>query len=127
VVSQILAISEKQGNEHGAASTYHQLGRIAQEQRDFAQAGSGIANPWPLVKKSRATSMAPLLSTTNWASLPKNSSDFPRPSGGYQSLALEKSRATSMAPPTPTTNWAHCPRTARLAPGRAVVSQIPGH
>ena len=26
-----LAISEKQGNEHGAAITYHQLGRIAQE------------------------------------------------------------------------------------------------
>jgi tetratricopeptide (TPR) repeat protein len=34
-----LAISEKQGNEHGAASTYHQLGIIAQEQRDSAQAG----------------------------------------------------------------------------------------
>ena len=34
-----LAIKEKQGNEHGAASTYHQLGRIAQERRDFFQAG----------------------------------------------------------------------------------------
>ncbi len=33
-----LAIEEKQGNEHGAASAYHQLGRIAQEQRDFAAA-----------------------------------------------------------------------------------------
>jgi hypothetical protein len=36
-----LAIKEKQGNEHGAASTYHQLGRIAQEQRDF-----GAAEQW---------------------------------------------------------------------------------
>ena len=33
-----LAIEEKQGNEHGAATTYHQLGIIAQEQRDFATA-----------------------------------------------------------------------------------------
>jgi tetratricopeptide (TPR) repeat protein len=33
-----LAISEKLGNEPGVALTYHQLGRIAQEQRDFAQA-----------------------------------------------------------------------------------------
>jgi tetratricopeptide (TPR) repeat protein len=33
-----LAISEKQGNEHGAASTYHQLGMIAQERDDFAAA-----------------------------------------------------------------------------------------
>ena len=33
-----LAIEEKQGDEHGAASTYHQLGMIAQEQRDFASA-----------------------------------------------------------------------------------------
>ena len=32
---------EKLGNEHSAASTYHQLGRIAQEQRDFA-----AAEPW---------------------------------------------------------------------------------
>ena len=30
-----LAIEEKQWNEHGAAITYHQLGIIAQEQRDF--------------------------------------------------------------------------------------------
>ncbi len=35
---QSLAISEKHGNEHGAASTYHQLGMIAQERRDFAAA-----------------------------------------------------------------------------------------
>jgi tetratricopeptide (TPR) repeat protein len=34
-----LAITEKQGDEHGAARTYHQLGRIAEEQRDFAGAG----------------------------------------------------------------------------------------
>ena len=34
-----LAIFEKQGNEHGVASTYHQLGIIAEEQRDFLQAG----------------------------------------------------------------------------------------
>ena len=34
-----LAIKEKLGNEQGAASTYHQLGMIAEEQRDFAQAG----------------------------------------------------------------------------------------
>jgi tetratricopeptide (TPR) repeat protein len=33
-----LAIKEKQGNEHGAASTYHQLGRITQEQHNFAAA-----------------------------------------------------------------------------------------
>jgi len=33
-----LAIKEKQGNEHGAATSYHQLGMIAQEQRDFAAA-----------------------------------------------------------------------------------------
>ena len=33
-----LDIDEKQGNEHGAAKTYHQLGRIAVEQRDFAAA-----------------------------------------------------------------------------------------
>ena len=33
-----LAIWEKQGNEHNAASTYHQLGVIAQEQRDFQAA-----------------------------------------------------------------------------------------
>ena len=33
-----LAITEKQGNEHGAAGTYHQLGRIAEEQQDFPQA-----------------------------------------------------------------------------------------
>jgi tetratricopeptide (TPR) repeat protein len=33
-----LAITERQGNEYHAASTYHQLGRIAQEQRDFATA-----------------------------------------------------------------------------------------
>jgi hypothetical protein len=36
-----LAIEEKQGNEHGAASTYHQLGSIAQQQRDF-----GTAEAW---------------------------------------------------------------------------------
>ena len=29
---------EKQGDEHGAASTYHELGIIAHEQRDFASA-----------------------------------------------------------------------------------------
>lgn len=34
-----LAISEKQGNEHDATSTYHRLGIIAQKQRDFLQAG----------------------------------------------------------------------------------------
>ena len=34
-----LAIEEKQGNEHGAATTYHQLGIIAEEQRDFVSAG----------------------------------------------------------------------------------------
>ena len=33
-----MAIKEKQGDEHGAARTYHQLGMIAQEQRDFASA-----------------------------------------------------------------------------------------
>ncbi len=33
-----LEITEKQGNEHGAASTYHQLGMIAQERRDFDEA-----------------------------------------------------------------------------------------
>ena len=33
-----LAIKEKQGNEHGAAISYHQLGMIAAEQRDFAAA-----------------------------------------------------------------------------------------
>jgi len=33
-----LAIKEKQGNEHGAATTYHQLGTLAQERRDFADA-----------------------------------------------------------------------------------------
>jgi Tetratricopeptide repeat len=33
-----LAIFEKQGDEHGVASTYHQLGMIAQQQRDFATA-----------------------------------------------------------------------------------------
>ena len=37
-ISKSLAIDEKHGNEHGAAITYHQLGRIAQEQRDFAAA-----------------------------------------------------------------------------------------
>jgi tetratricopeptide (TPR) repeat protein len=31
-------LKERQGNEHGAASTYHQLGMIAQAQRDFSQA-----------------------------------------------------------------------------------------
>lgn len=30
---------EAQGNERGAAGTYHQLGRIAEEQHDFAGAG----------------------------------------------------------------------------------------
>jgi tetratricopeptide (TPR) repeat protein len=35
---QSLAISEKQGDLHTAALTYHQLGRIAQEQRDFETA-----------------------------------------------------------------------------------------
>ena len=34
----IRIIEEKQGNEHGAAITYHQLGRIAEERRDFAAA-----------------------------------------------------------------------------------------
>jgi len=33
-----LAISEKHGNEHGAALTYHQLGIVAQKRRDFDQA-----------------------------------------------------------------------------------------
>jgi len=33
-----LAIFEKQGNEHGAALTYHQLGRIVEERRDFQAA-----------------------------------------------------------------------------------------
>ena len=33
-----MAIEEKQGNEHGAANTFHQLGIIAQEQRNFATA-----------------------------------------------------------------------------------------
>jgi len=33
-----MAIKEKQGDEHGAAITYHQLGYSAQEQRDFASA-----------------------------------------------------------------------------------------
>ena len=33
-----LAIKEKQGNEHGAALTYHQLGVISAEQRDFPAA-----------------------------------------------------------------------------------------
>ncbi len=33
-----LAITEKQGNEHGAAITYGQLGTMAQKQRDFASA-----------------------------------------------------------------------------------------
>jgi hypothetical protein len=31
-------ISSWRGNAHGAASTYHQLGRIAEERRDFAAA-----------------------------------------------------------------------------------------
>jgi tetratricopeptide (TPR) repeat protein len=34
-----LAISEKQGNEHSAAATYHQLGKIAQERGDHGKAG----------------------------------------------------------------------------------------
>ena len=38
MVSQVAGDQEKQGNEHGAATTYHQLGMIALEQRDFAQA-----------------------------------------------------------------------------------------
>ena len=38
MVPQGVAIKEKQGDEHGAAITYHQLGRIAEEQRDFASA-----------------------------------------------------------------------------------------
>ncbi|HXP62346.1 MAG TPA: tetratricopeptide repeat protein [Dongiaceae bacterium] len=33
-----LAIEEKQENEHGAATTYHQLGTLAQERRDFVAA-----------------------------------------------------------------------------------------
>jgi len=33
-----LAITEKRGDPRGAASTYHQLGMIAQEQREFAAA-----------------------------------------------------------------------------------------
>ena len=38
MVSQVAGDQEKQGNEHGAATTYHQLGIIAADQRDFAQA-----------------------------------------------------------------------------------------
>ena len=34
-----LEIKEKQGNEHGAGSTYHQLGMIAEETQDFPTAG----------------------------------------------------------------------------------------
>ena len=37
-----LAIREKQGNEHGAAITYAQLGLMAAAQRDFGQAGQQL-------------------------------------------------------------------------------------
>ena len=33
-----LVIKDKQGDKHGAASTYHQMGVTTQEQRDFAAA-----------------------------------------------------------------------------------------
>ena len=33
-----LAIKEKQDDKHGAATTYHQLGTLAEEQRNFAGA-----------------------------------------------------------------------------------------
>ena len=35
MVLKALPIFERQDNEHGTASTYHQLGRVAQERRDF--------------------------------------------------------------------------------------------
>ena len=38
MVSQEPRNLEKHGNEHGAASTYHQLGTIAEERRDFETA-----------------------------------------------------------------------------------------
>ena len=34
-----LEIKEKQGNQHGAASTYHQLGRVAQERQQSEVSG----------------------------------------------------------------------------------------
>ena len=37
-----LAISEKQGNEHGAASTYGQLGILAWRQNDYEEAGEWL-------------------------------------------------------------------------------------
>ena len=42
-----LAIKEKQGNEHGAASTYHQLGRIAhQSSATSRRRSSGTGRRW---------------------------------------------------------------------------------
>ena len=41
-----MAINEKQGDEHVAAITYHQLGRIAEEQCSSRVRSSGTARRW---------------------------------------------------------------------------------
>ena len=48
-----LAITEKQGNEHGAASTYHHLGIIAEEQRELAGAEQWYRKALAIEEKQR--------------------------------------------------------------------------
>jgi tetratricopeptide (TPR) repeat protein len=61
-----LAISEKQGDLHGAAITYHQLGMIAQRQQDFA-----TAREWYLksldIKEKQGNLEGVAKNVTNWA------------------------------------------------------------
>ena len=86
--------------EHGAAMTYHTLGSIAQEQRDFAQAEQwyrkSLAISEKLGNEHRAASDLP----PTWAALPENSATLLRLSSGTANpWPLVKSWATSLALP----------------------------
>ena len=60
-----LAIKEKQGDEHGAAITYHHLGMIAQEQRDFAGAEQWYRKALAIFEK-QGDEHGAAASITNW-------------------------------------------------------------
>ena len=55
-----LAIKERLGDEHGAASAYYQLGSVTEERHDFDAAG--VPDEWRLFAVERQTGRPPTCS-----------------------------------------------------------------
>ena len=109
---RLVIATKSSGNEEVEAAAYHQLGRIAEEQRDFPAAGEWYGKSLAINERlgNEPTAPAPI---TNWEGSPKSSGTSVRRRSGITSRwPLRNGWATSTALPSPITNWEGSPQSS---------------